>query len=132
MYLFMDILLDTNFVITCVKHKLDFDAQINDITDEKVRWIVPEDVVSELEDIKNRKGIKFLDRRAAGIAIDLINLIDSHMIELKGRNPNVDIKIASYLKKNKNVVLATLDKKLKSRVKNKILTTRGKKKLAFV
>ena len=127
----MDILLDTNFIITCVKQKIDFDRQINEVTDEKVNWIIPDDVLKEIEDIRNRTGIRVLDKMAAETAMDLIRIIDFKKIELKGKNPNVDVKIANYLK-GKNVVLATMDKGLKSRVKNRILTIRGKKGLEII
>ena len=128
----MEILLDTNFVVTCVKEKIDFDSQINEITDEKVNWIIPEDVLEEIKDLSQRKGLKILDKRSAEVALDLIRIIDKKEIKLGGNNPNVDVKIANYLNKNKDLVLATLDKGLKKRIKNKILTIRSRKKLEIV
>ena len=128
----MNILLDTNFIVTCVKEKIDFNSQINDIIDEKINWIIPEDILNEIKDLSQRKGLKILDKRSAEVALDLIGIIDKKKIKLVGNNPNIDVKIAEYLRRNKDVVLATLDKGLKKRVKNKILTIRSRKKLEII
>ncbi|MFH1452194.1 MAG: hypothetical protein ABIF88_03410 [archaeon] len=127
----MEILIDTNFIITCVKQNIDFVARADDIIDEEISWIVPQDVLNELGNLKNRKGIKMEDKRAAVLSFEVLKNIRAEIIELPGENPNIDIKIVNYLL-DKDIVLATLDKDLKGRVKNKILTIRAGKKLGFV
>ena len=127
----MKILLDTNFVITCTKNKLDFPSLANEIIDEKIEWIVPQDVLNELGNLKDRKGTKEKDKAAAELAFDILQNIKPKIVELEGKNPNVDIKIVNYIL-DKDIVLATMDKDLKSRVNNKVLTVRGKKNLELI
>ena len=127
----MKILLDTNFILTCVKQKIDFDSLANELFDEPIEWIVPQDVLNELGCLKDRKGIKTKDKNAAELGFDILQKIQSKIIELPGKNPNVDIKIVNYLI-DKKIILATLDKNLKSRINNKILTIRNKKSLEII
>jgi len=127
----MKILIDTNFVITCTKQKIDFDAIMNGLTTEKVEWIVPEEVLGELRGLKIGGRIKIKDRNAADIAIQIIAELGVEVVKLSDTADDVDTKIANYLR-DEDIVLATLDKGLKSRVKNKILTIRGKNNLELI
>ena len=128
----MEILLDTNFILTCIKQKINFDELTNEIFSEKIEWIIPQDVLNELGNLKDRPGMKIQDREAANLSFEILQKIDSKIIELKGKNPNVDIKIVNYIIDKPKIILATMDKNLKSRVKNKILTIRGKKNLEII
>ncbi len=127
----MKILLDTNFIVTCVKQKIDFPSIANEIIDKKIEWIVPQDVLNELGNLKDKKGAKVADKNAAELGFEILQTIKPKIVELPGKNPNVDIKIVNYIMK-KPIVLATLDKGLKERVDNKILTIRGKKSLELI
>lgn len=127
----MKILLDTNFVVTCAKQKIDFPSIANDIIDEEIKWILPQDVLNELGNIKDSEGIKVADKNAAKLGFEILKAINPQIINLPGKNPNVDMKIVNYIL-NKDIILATLDKGLKERVDNKILTVRGKKNLELI
>jgi rRNA-processing protein FCF1 len=127
----MKILLDTNFILTCAKQKIDFDAIINGITTEEVKWIVPEEVLQELRGLRFGGKIKIKERNAATIGIEIVEKLNPEVVKLSNTKNDVDTKIVNYLK-GKDIVLATLDKNLKSRVKNKILTIRNKKSLAII
>ena len=127
----MKILLDTNFIVTCVKQKIDFPSLANETIDQKIEWIVPQDVLNELGNLKDKKGTKIADKNAAKLGFEILQTIKPKIIELPGKNPNVDIKIVNYII-DKDILLATMDKNLKSRVKNKILTIRGKKSLELI
>jgi rRNA-processing protein FCF1 len=127
----MEILLDTNFILTCVKQKIDFPEVANSCTSQPIKWLIPQDVLNELGNIKDKPGIKVSDKSAARLSFEILQNINPEIIKLPGKNPNVDIKIVNYIL-DKPIVLATLDKNLKSRVNNKILTIRGKKNLEIV
>ena len=126
----MEILLDTNFILTCVKQKIDFADLAEQLTDEKIEWIVPQQVLNELGNLKDRKGMKTLDKEAAVLSFEILQIIKPKIVDL-GRGPNVDIGIVNYIK-GKSIVLATLDKGLKNRVDNRILSIKGKSNLGFV
>jgi rRNA-processing protein FCF1 len=127
----MKILLDTNFILTCVKQKVDFASLTDEIINERIEWIVPQDVLNELGNLKDRKGIKISDKNAAKLSFEILQIIEPKIVELPGKNPNVDIKIVNYVA-GKDIILATMDKNLKSRVDNKILTIRGKRNLEII
>ena len=127
----MKILIDTNFAITCAKNKIDFPSLANDIIDQKIKWLVPQDVLNELGNIKDKKGTKEKDKQAAELSFQVLKDLNPEIINLPGKNPNVDMKIVNYII-DKDIVLATMDKNLKSRVNNKILTVRGKNSLELI
>jgi rRNA-processing protein FCF1 len=127
----MKILIDTNFVLTCVKQKIDFSNLAEELFDEKIEWLVPQDVLNELGVLKDRKGMKVADRTAAKTSFEILEKIGAKVVELGGKNPNVDIKIVNYIL-DKEIILATLDRNLKGRVKNQILTIRGKKMIEII
>ena len=124
----MKILLDTNFIITCAMQKVDFDAIMNGQTSEEVKWIVPEEVLQELRGLRFGGKIKIKERNAATIGIEIVTQLGTEVVKLSSTANDVDTKIVNYLR-GKDIVLATLDKNLKSRVKNKILTIRNKNHL---
>jgi rRNA-processing protein FCF1 len=126
----MKILLDTNFILTCVKQKVDL-VLAEEILNEKIEWIVPQDVLNELGNLKDRTGMKVEDKNAAKLSFEILQLLNPEIINLPGHNPNVDMKIINYII-GKDIILATLDKDLKSRVDNRILTIRGKKRLEVI
>ena len=126
----MKVLLDTNFILTCVKQKIDL-ADAEDILNGKIEWIVPQEVLNELGNLKDRDGIKVIDKNAAKVSFEILQILKPEVVELNGNNPNVDMKILNYIL-GKDIVLATLDRELKNRVKNKILTIRGEKGLEII
>lgn len=126
----MQILIDTNFILACAKQKIHFAEMAEQITSEPIEWLVPQDVLNELGNLKDRAGMKVKDKQAAELAFQLLENLKPKIINIPGRNPNVDIKIVNYILKTP-IVLATLDKNLKSRVDNKILTIRGKNNIEF-
>jgi rRNA-processing protein FCF1 len=115
----MDILLDTNFVIACVRQKIDFFSRASEVIEDNIKWIVPFEVMAELEEISKRKGEKTVDKNAATIGLEMIKVISPTIVNV--RNKNVDEGIRSYIE-GKDIVLATLDRGLRKKIKNKILT----------
>ena len=126
----MKILLDTNFILTSVKQKIDFPSKANELFDEKVEFITPIEVLDELKKLSTRKGEKIKDKLSAQVALEFLKILKIKKIKLKSKD--VDDGIVSYLKEHKNIILATLDKQLKERVDNKILVIRGKKGLGII
>ena len=124
----MKILLDTNFILACVRQKIDFVSLADEMFDEEVEWVVPMEVEGELKDLAGRRGEKIEDGDAARVGLQLVKNFDKVPLGMK----NVDAGIVRYAKNNK-VVVATLDRELKEKLKgNKILTIRAGKKLEVV
>lgn len=130
----MDILIDTNFAVTCTKQKIDFFSLISSITEENVKWLIPKQVLTEIEELSKKSSQTIKDRQSARLFLDVLDHLikDSDNIEvIRLEGSIVDNSIAGFCKKNPKTVLATLDKRLKSRVKNPILTIKGKSFLAI-
>ena len=127
----MKILLDTNFILTCVKEKIDFERIANELIDEEIEWIVPQEVLNELGNLKDNLANKKKDRDSAKVSFEVLQGVNPKVVDLGGNNPNIDIRIVNYIL-DKPIVLATLDKGLKQRVKNRILTVRAGKKLEII
>jgi rRNA-processing protein FCF1 len=131
----MEILIDTNFAITCTRQKIDFFNIGVQMVEEQVIWILPDKILEEIKKISKTKGKTIKDRQSASLFLDILSNHKKGKAEIKNvvlKKENIDDALVDYCKKNPKVVLATLDKKLKSRVENKILTLKGKRFLRFV
>ena len=126
----MEIVIDTNFVLTCVKQKIDFAEIAERIINDKIKWIVPQQVLNELGQLKDRANMKLSDKKAAKLSFEILQTLNSEIVDL-GKNPNVDIGIVNYVLETDKVV-ATLDRGLKNRIENNILTIRGKDWLELI
>ncbi len=125
----MKIILDTNFLLTTAKQKIDFNSLANQITDQPIKWLIPKPVIKELEQLSKRKGEKINDKISAQLSIQIIKTIPHQKIPLPLKN--VDEGIIRYAKQNQ-AVIATLDKKMKQKFKGKILTIKGRKRLGII
>jgi len=125
----MRVLLDTNFLLTCAKQKVDFVSLIAEQIDEKLEWIIPEEVLRELNELSERKGMKGKDKEAAKLALMLVEKMGYESIKIN--NKNVDVGIADFIK-GKLIALATLDKGLKKRVDNTLIVISDKRQVQIV
>jgi len=123
----MNILLDTNFILECVKNKIDLD-------DLKIygNLFLPIEVYSELQNILLDKRQKEKNKAIAKLALQILDRKNLKTISLE--IDKVDDGIINYVRRNDNIIVATLDKELKSRLEGiaKILTIRNKKKIILL
>ncbi len=118
-------LLDTSFILTCVNQKIDF---VEEIYLFGLKIIVPKQVIKEINSIaKLKKGIT---KETAKLATKILQKSKFKEINLEGKN--VDKAIIKFANKNKNIVIATLDKEIQQKTENKKMIIRGKKKLEIV
>jgi len=124
------ILLDTNFIVACIKQKIDFLTEL-----EEYDLIVPNEVIGELKKLKKDKKTKIRDRQAAEVAVQMFKMCKLNQIDLRlGKDKNIDNAIADYINK-KGIILASLDRKLRKKINNKrtkFLVIKQKKKLGFI
>ena len=108
-------LLDTNFILICIKQKIDF-------FEELYLWgyqiIIPDKVIDELKKLKQTSALKLLEKN------------NFKEIILTGKN--TDNSIINYENKNPDILIATLDKQLSDKLKNGKIIIRGKKKLEII
>ncbi len=114
------VLLDTSFIITCVRQKIDFFSWL---IDDGYSIIIPEQVFIELEGLsKNDSNAK--------LALNLIKKNKTPQLDLN--NKNTDKAIINYAKKNPDMIIATLDKEIKNNTPNRKLIILGKKQLDII
>ena len=102
------ILLDTNFILRCIEKKTDFS-----------KGVVPYEVILELKNLQN-KAVKLKDKVNAKIAFDLINKREFKKIKLGFKVDTGLVKLDEKEKEKGNTIyIATNDRVLKNRLKNK-------------
>jgi len=123
------VLLDTNFIVTCVRQKIDFLEQIENLG---LEILVPEQVMKEIEKLSKASGKSLKLRQQAELSLIILksNSKDFKKIKLPARN--VDNGIKKFADQNPKTILATLDRELKKRTANQKLVIRDKKKLEVV
>lgn len=119
------ILLDSSFILSCVKNRIDF---FTEIALMGMQILIPEEVLREIGNIKNSKQ-KLKDKEAAEFSSVLFKLNNFKKIKLKTKN--VDSGIINFAGKNPELIIATLDKEIKKKLKgkNKLMIIRGKNQL---
>ncbi len=112
------ILLDSNFIVTCVKQKIDFFEELKFMG---LKILIPKQVLREI------KGIK---KPEAELSLKILGKNKFEEVEI-GRG-HVDKKIKNYADKNPEILVATLDNELKKKLKNQKVIIKGKRKLEII
>jgi rRNA-processing protein FCF1 len=131
----MEIIIDTNFAISCARQKIDFFRIAEEILDERVNWVVLSAVLDEIEKISLRRGDKIRDRNAARLALEILrNKLSekSELMEINSKIENVDVAIRDYCIRHPDSILASLDVKLRRSIRNRVLVIFKKKFLKVV
>lgn len=125
----MEIIIDTNFILTCVKQRIDLFSQLEELF-PFCAIIIPVRVIEELQGLKAGRGLKVKERESANLALQILN-INKNKIKFVKLERNVDESIINYALKHENVVIASLDKAIRNRVKGKakLLTIRGRNRI---
>jgi len=116
------VVLDTNFILSCVRKKIDF---FNDIKFSGLKIIIPIQVIAELENLSETGNLKL--REEAKLSIKLLKKNSFDKVDLKIKN--VDNGIVQLAKEHEDYIIATLDKEIKDKIKNQKLIIRGEKEL---
>ena len=121
-----EVLLDTNFILSCIRNKIDFFEELN-LMGFKI--LIPKQVVFELASIlDSKKKLKF--KEEASLALQLLK--NNSFKEVDLGVSYVDEGIRKFSKNNKDVIVATLDKELKDELMNSKLVIRNKKSLEVI
>ncbi len=111
-------ILDSSFIVMCIKQKIDF---FEDLKLRGFQIIIPKQVIAEIKRLKNKN---------AELALKILQKNKFKTVDLgKG---HVDKLIIRFAEKNKDAVIATLDREIKSKTKNHKLVIRSKNKLELI
>ena len=105
------VLLDTNFILTCIKQKIDFFEWFNL---QGIKIIIPLEVINELKMLEGREKNKL--SLHAKFAIRLLKQNNFKKIDLEGGD-KADKVIVQFAKQNPKVIIATLDREMKEQIK---------------
>ncbi|MEK6889049.1 MAG: PIN domain-containing protein [Nanoarchaeota archaeon] len=113
----MEAVLDANFIISCMKRKIDF---IDALESAGFKIAVPREVIQELKDLKN--NVRHDDRVAIDTAFSLLEGEKVKKIKLgQGR---VDERLIGLGRRG--AYIATLDSAIKRAVPNRIIINNAK------
>jgi len=118
----MEVLLDTNFVISCLMKKIDFLAEL-EMMGFTVK--VPREVLQELKDLKKERKTGHAERTMIDVVFRLFEENKVKKTTLGGKNVDEGL-----IEKGKlGVYIATLDRGVKCEVPNRIVIDAARKRL---
>ena len=124
------VIIDTNFILSCVKQKIDF---FEDIMLMGFQILIPKQVINELKIIlKSKKKLHFREDAMLSLKILEKNKKFYRGIDVSKYGRNTDKGIKNFSDKNKEIIIATLDRELKKKTKNQKMVIRGKKRLEVI
>ena len=110
----MEVILDSSFIISCVRDRIDFLTQLEE---QGFKVVIPREVMQEMKDLRNRKGSSHDERLAIDVALEMFSNKKVKKVGIgKGK---VD---EALIKKGKTgTYIATLDKEIKRQVPNRVV-----------
>lgn len=107
----MEVLLDSNFIISCIKKRIDF---FETLEGQGFKVTVPKEVIEELKDL--RLKVAHADRTAIDVALELFSHKKIRKVKLP-KGP-VDAGLIAFGKKG--AYIATLDAAIKRAIPNAV------------
>ncbi len=110
----MQVLLDSSFIISCVRERIDFLAQLQE---QGFTPVVPREVLQEMKDLRLRNGISHEDRIAIDVAFEMLEKEKVKKTSLGSG------KVDDWLVKRgkSGIFVATLDNGIKKKIPKKIV-----------
>ena len=118
----MEVILDTNFIVSCIRKKIDFLEQLRE---QGFKVIVLREVLQELKDILRRDGSSREDRLAVNVALELLfGKRVKHMTIGQGKVDDELIRLG-----NMGYYIATLDRVIKRQVPSRVVIFDAQKRV---
>ncbi|MBU0907638.1 MAG: hypothetical protein KKD18_00965 [Nanoarchaeota archaeon] len=121
----MEVLLDTNFIISCVLKRIDF---VEELEGMGFHVRVPRGVLQEMKDLKTDNKASRAERQAIDVAFALL---DENKVK-KARIGGSYVDEGLIQKGKEGIYIATLDRGIKKVVPNKVVIDSAKKCLKIV
>ena len=110
----MEVLLDTSFIVSCIRKKIDFISQLEELG---FKIIFPKEVLEELKDLKNSPEESRADRESINLALRMFEDKDVKKMKLGSRTTDEGL----IHKGKEGYYIATLDSSIKRLVPNKVV-----------
>ncbi len=115
----MEVILDTNFIISCIMKKIDF---LSELEGKGFKILLPKEVADEMKDLKMRQGQSREERIAIDTAFEIFEKRKVKRISIGGRK--VDDELIKMGKEG--AYIATLDRGIKRQVPNRVVILNSK------
>jgi len=115
------VVLDSNFIISCVKKKIDFMSELQQMG---FKIVIPREVLQELKDL--RLDVSHDDRIAIDLGVEMLEKAGAKKIKIGGQK--VDDALIDRGKSNGSYI-ASLDAYIKRSVPNKVTINTASNKL---
>jgi uncharacterized protein len=115
------LLLDSSFLISAAKKKIDIFEEL-----QEYKILIPEQVIQEIFRISQSKQTK-KTRDSAELAIKILEVTKSKFKKIDLGTGHTDTRIVKYAKENPEILVATLDKEIKSKLKGRVIILQGNK-----
>ena len=124
------VIIDTNFIMTCVKQKIDL---FWDMKAMGLQMLIPKQVINELN-IVVKSTKKFHFRQDAEVALKIIEKEKEiiTIVDLKKYGKTTDSAIKNFANLHKEILVATMDQALKRKITNNKVVIRGRHRLEIV
>jgi len=109
------VILDTSFILTAIRQKIDFFERLQH---EGFQILIPTQAIDEL------RGL------GAQLALNILEKHNFELIKLPGKD--ADTAIITFAKKNPLAVIATLDRGLQKKIKNRKMVIRQMRKIEII
>jgi len=126
------VFLDTNFVVSCLKQKIDFLEELDRILDFSYEVFTIGQVLRELEKLGKSRLDKIADRKMGQLGLKVLEKMISEK-KIKLLEVSADNADDAFLKVcEKEDILATLDGKLKNEIGCRIIVIRHGTRLELI
>ncbi|MGV8142787.1 MAG: hypothetical protein ACP5NS_04100 [Candidatus Pacearchaeota archaeon] len=120
----MQVILDSSFIISCIRERIDFLTQLSD---QGFTPVVPREVLQEMKDLRVRSGVSHEDRIAIDVAFELLE---------KGKVKKTSLgtgKVDDWLIKRgqEGIFIATLDVGIKKRVPKRVVIFKSQNRVGI-
>lgn len=114
----MEVILDSSFVISCIRNRIDFISQLEE---QGFKVVLPREVLQEIKDLKS-KTLSREDRLAVDVALELFEKNKLKKISF-GQGKVDDYLIQKGLE---GIYIATLDKGIKRKIDKTVVILKSK------
>ncbi len=121
----MQVLLDTNFIISCLMKRIDFMGELETLG---FNVLVPREVMQELKDLRTSDKTSTQEREMVDVALNLLNSKKIKKTKLGHRSVDQGL----IQKGLTGIYIATLDRVIKNKVPNKVVISSAKNSLSIL
>lgn len=118
----MQVLLDSSFIISCVKDRIDF---LNQLQEQGFTPVVPREVLQEMKDLRLSNRVTREEKMAIDMALEILEKSKTKKTTLgEGKIDEFLIK-----KGQEGIFIATLDNAIKKKITKRIVIFKAQNKV---